>query len=95
MNTKLVYFVPNSFTQLDIMYGIHCTTNQECRNMNMKEAYKNSKCIDECIVDDSIKDYLIFTFVETVIDGEYDVEFFEIGFERLIEDCNKVEMIIG
>lgn len=95
MNTKIVYLVPDSFNELDIVFGIHCTTNQECRNMSMEDAYKNSKCIDQCIIDDSIKDYLIFTFMEAVTDGEYDVGFFEIGFDRLIKDCKKVEMIIG
>ena len=95
MNIKTVYLVPDSYAELDLMCGIWCTTNQECKNMSMKDAFKNSKLLDNCIIDDSIKDYLIFTFMEMTIDEVYDVEFFEIGFDRLIEDCKKVEMIIG
>lgn len=54
--------------QVDFLHGIMCTDNFECKDMSMEEAYKNSKCISGSIVDESIKDCLIFTFlIESII----------------------------
>lgn len=53
--------------QIDFLYDIWCTDKFECRNMSMKDAFSNSKCISGCIVDESIKDSLIFTFLNLLI----------------------------
>ena len=52
--------------QVDFLHGIWCTNDFECRNMSMKDAFKNSKCISGRIIDESIKDCLIFTFFDVV-----------------------------
>lgn len=77
----------------DFIYGIWCTDNFECRNMSMKDAFSNSKCISGCIIDESIKDSLIFTFFEPV---NYPVDkdtFIEISYEDLLEWCEKINMV--
>lgn len=79
---------------IDFMSGIWCTDNFECRNMNMEDAKKNSKCISGCFIDESIKDCLIFTFFDPV---NYSVDkdtFIEIAYEDLLEDfCKEIEMV--
>lgn len=72
---------------IDFMSGIWCTDNFECRNMNMKDAISNSECISGCVIDESIKNCLIFTFFDPV---NYPVEeetFIEIPYEDLMEWC--------
>lgn len=79
---------------IDFMSGIWCTDNFECRNMSMKDAKKNSECISGCIIDESIKDCLIFTFFDAV---NYFVEedtLIEISYEDLLEYCNEIEMVM-
>ena len=51
---------------IDFLNSIWCTDNFECRNMDMKDAKKNSECISGSIIDESIKDCLIFTFFDVV-----------------------------
>jgi len=78
---------------IDFLHGIWCTDNFECRNMDMKDAKKNSECISGSIIDESIKDCLIFTFFDKV---NYSVDkdtFIEISYENLMEWCEEVEMI--
>ncbi len=52
--------------KIDFLNNIWCTDNFECRNMDMKDAKKNSECISGSIIDESIKDCLIFTFFDVV-----------------------------
>ncbi len=73
--------------------NIWCTDNFECRNMDMKDAKKNSECISGSIIDESIKDCLIFTFFDKV---NYPVDkdtFIEISYENLMEWCEKINMV--
>lgn len=75
---------------IDFMRGIWCTDNFECRNMSMKDTKKNSQCISGCIVDENIKDCLIFTFFDPV---NYSVEkdtFIEISYEDLLGYCKEI-----
>lgn len=79
--------------QIDFLHGIWCTDNFECRNMSMKEAFDNSKYISGCVIDESIKECLIFTFFDSV---NYSVDkdtFIEISYENLLEWCEKINMV--
>lgn len=61
--------------------------------MNMEDAKKNSQCISGCIIDESIKNCLIFTFFDPV---NYSVDkdtFIEISYEDLLEYCKESKMI--
>lgn len=78
---------------IDFMSGIWCTDNFECRNMSMKDAKKNSECISGCVIDETIKECLIFTFFDPV---NYPVDkdtFIEIPYEDLLEFCKEIEMV--
>ncbi len=78
----------------DFFHSIWITNNFKCRNMGMKEAFNNSKCISGCIIDDSIKDSLIFTFFDTVQYGLDEDQFVEISYETLLECCcEEVEIV--
>ena len=79
--------------QVDFLHGIWCTNDFECRNMSMKDAFKNSKCISGRIIDESIKDCLIFTFFDAVNYPVKEDEFVEISYEELLEWCEKINMI--
>ena len=79
--------------KIDFLYGIWCTNNFECRNMNMKDALKNSRCISGCIVNEGIKDCLIFTFFDAVNYSVKKDEFVEISYENLLEWCEEIEMV--
>ena len=70
--------------QVDFLHGIWCTNDFECRNMSMKDAFKNSKCISGRIIDESIKDCLIFTFFDAVNYPVKEDEFVEISYEELL-----------
>lgn len=79
--------------KIDFLHSIWCTDNFECRNMSMKDAFSNSKCISGCIIDESIKDCLIFTFFDRI---NYSVDkdtFIEISYENLMEWCEKVKVV--
>ena len=59
----------------------------------MEDSFSKSKCISGSIVDESIKDCLIFTFFDRV---NYPVKkdtFVEISYEDLLGYCEEVEMI--
>lgn len=78
---------------IDFMSGIWCTDNFECRDMSMKDAKKNSECISGCIIDETIKECLIFTFFDPV---NYSVDkdtFIEIPYEDLLEYGKEIEMV--
>lgn len=74
--------------------GIWCTDNFECRNMGMEDAKKNSECICGCIINEIIKDCLIFTFFDPV---NYSVDkdtFIEIPYEDLLKEfCKEIIMV--
>ena len=98
LKSKKVYRVFNnnelwSKKQVDFLHGIMCTDNFECRNMSMEDSFSKSKCISGSIIDESIKECLIFTFFDKV---NYPVKkdtFVEISYEDLLEYCEEVEMI--
>lgn len=80
--------------QVDFLHSIWCTQNQNVRNMSMKDAFSNSKHISGAIINESIKDCLIFTFYDNV---NYLVEkdtFVKITFEELLEFCEEVELFV-
>lgn len=79
--------------KIDFLNSIWCTDNFECRNMNMEDAFKNSRCISERIIDENIKDCLIFTFFDAVNYPVKEDEFVEISYEDLLEWCEEVEMV--
>ena len=59
----------------------------------MEDSFSKSKCISGSIIDESIKECLIFTFFDKV---NYPVKkdtFVEISYEDLLEYCEEVEMI--
>jgi hypothetical protein len=79
--------------KIDFLNNIWCTDNFECRNMSMKDALKNSECISGSIIDESIKDCLIFTFFDVVNYPVKKDEFVEISYENLLEWCEEIEMV--
>lgn len=99
LKSKKVYRVFNnnelwSKKQIDFLHGIWCTDNFECKNMSMEDAFNNSECISGCVIDESIKDCLIFTFFDRV---NYPVKkdtFVEISYEDLLKYSEQVEMIV-
>ena len=79
--------------KIDFMHGIWCTDNFECRNMDMKDAFDNSEYISGCVIDESIKDCLIFTFFDKV---NYPVKkdtFVQIPYGDLLGYCEKIKMV--
>ena len=61
--------------------------------MSMEDAFNNSVYISGCVIDESIKDCLIFTFFDKV---NYSVEedtFVQIPYEELLEYCEKIKMV--
>lgn len=79
--------------KIDFLNSIWCTDNFECRNMSMKDALKNSECISGRIVDESIKNGLVFTFFDAVNYPVKEDEFVEIPYEDLMEYCKEIEMV--
>lgn len=77
----------------DFINGIWCTDNFDCRNMNIQDAFDNSKRISGGIIDESIKECLIFTFLDTVNYGVETDKFIELSFEELFNFCEEVECI--
>lgn len=78
---------------IDFLHGIWCTDNFECRNMGMEYAFNNSEYISGCVINESIKDCLIFMFFDSV---NYSVDrdtFIEISFEDLLEYCKEIEIV--
>ena len=100
LKSKKVYRVFNnnelwSKKQVDFLHGIMCTDNFDCRNMSMEDSFNNSEYISGCVIDESIKECLIFTFFDKV---NYPVKkdtFVEISYEDLLEYCEEVEMIVN
>ncbi len=79
--------------KIDFLHGIWCTDNFECRNMSMKDAFSNSEYISGCVIDESIKDCLIFTFFDVVNYPVKEDTFIEISYEDLMEWCQEINMV--
>ena len=93
ITTKTVYVVTDNSNAFDEIIGAWCTDNIECKNMSFEDARKHSKCLNGKIIDESIKNCLLFTFHDAVNHGLKKDEFVEIKYEDLIAECEKVEMI--
>lgn len=79
--------------KIDFLHGIWCTDNFECRNMSMKDAFSNSEYISGCVIDESIKDCLIFTFFDVVNYPVKEDTFIEISYEDVMEWCQEINMV--
>jgi len=97
ITTKTLYKVPyriGDFGLFGMPAGIWCTENIECRDMTLEDAMANSKCISNCIIDESIKNLLIFTFYDAVNYGGEKDEFLEVEYEELIAGCKPIEVVV-
>ena len=74
--------------------GIWCTDNFDCENMSIKDAQSNSVCLSGNIFDESIKDCLIFTFLDAVNYGLEKDKFVKIEYEDLIAECKAIELVV-
>lgn len=77
----------------DFINGIRCTDNFDCRNMNIQDAFENSDCISSKIIDENIKECLIFAFLDTVNYGVEEDKFIELSFEELLNFCEEIESV--
>lgn len=94
ITTKTVYIVPdNSDRVFDEIIGVWCTNNMECENMSFEDARKHSICLNGKIIDESIKECLLFTFYDAVNHGLEKDEFVEIKYEDLIAECRPIEIV--
>ena len=97
---KKVYEVPDildDYAGLSGLFstsvGIWCTDNLDCENMSIKDAQSNSVCLSGNIFDESIKDCLIFTFLDAINYGLEKDKLVRIEYEELVAECKKIEMI--
>lgn len=97
---KTVYKVPNilddyaGFSGLfSTSVGIWCADNLDCENMSIKDAQSNSMCLSGNIFDESIKDCLIFTFLDAINYGLEKDKFIKIEYEELIAECKAIELL--
>lgn len=97
ITTKTLYRLPNCLESFEgiasIPFGVWCTTNQNVKNMTMEEARKISHCISGRLIDESIRDCLIFAFLDEANYGYEKDKFVEITFEELIAECEPIEVI--
>ena len=97
ITTKTLYRVPDIFENFDdisqIVFGVWCTENQDVRNMGMEESWKHSIRLNGQIIDESIKNCLIFAFLDSANYAYDDDKFIEISFEDLIKDCKPIELV--
>ena len=73
--------------------GVWCIDNPNCENMSIEDAQNNSICLSGNIFDESIKNCLIFTFLDAI---NYELEkdqFIKIEYEELVAECKQIEMI--
>lgn len=94
---KTVYRVPNILETFEgacgTPMGVWCTDNPNCANMSIEDAQNNSICLSGNIFDESIKNCLIFTFLDAI---NYELEkdqFIKIEYEELVAECKQIEMI--
>lgn len=98
---KTVYKVPDilddyaGFSGLfNTPVGIWCTDNLDCESMSIKDAKSNSVCLSGNIFDESIKDCLIFTFLDAVNYGLEKDKFVKIEYEDLVAECKSIELVV-
>lgn len=95
---KTVYRVPNILETFEgtcgTQMGIWCTDNPNCENMSIEDAQNNSVSLSGNTFDESIKDCLIFTFLDAINYGLAKDQFIKIEYEELIAECKQIEMIV-
>lgn len=98
---KKVYEVPDildDYAGLSGLFstpvGIWCTDNFDCENMSIKDAQSNSVCLSGNIFDESIKDCLIFTFLDAVNYGLEKDKFVKIEYEELVAECKIFNLVV-
>ena len=95
---KTVYRVPNILETFEgacgTPMGVQCTDNPNCENMSIEDAQNNSICLSGNIFDESIKDCLIFTFLDAINYGLEKDKLVRIEYEELVAECKKIEMIV-
>lgn len=96
---KTMYRVPKNDLLSDGMfgtiYGIRCTDNMAVRHMTMKDAAKHSIPIEGHIIDESLRECLIFTFFDSTNYSVKEDTFVEITYEDLIEECKPIEIVVN
>lgn len=94
---KTLYEVPDILESDKELFstpvGIWCTDNLDCENMSIKDAQSNSVCLSGNIFDESIKDCLIFTFLDVLNYGLEKDKFIKIEYEELIDKCKAIELL--
>ena len=80
--------------KIDFIHGIWCTDNLDCENMSIKDAQSNSVCLSGNIFDESIKDCLIFTFLDAVNYGLEKDKFVKIEYEELVAECKIFNLVV-
>ncbi|MCM1044454.1 MAG: hypothetical protein NC417_02990 [Candidatus Gastranaerophilales bacterium] len=98
IKTKTLYRVPNMFETFEGVCGtptgVWCTDNLDCQNMSIEDAQNNSVCLSGNVINESIKDQLIFTFLDTVNYSLAKDKFMKIEYEELIAECKSIEMVV-
>lgn len=98
IKTKTLYRVPDILETFKgacgTPVGVWCTDNPDCENMSIKDAQSNSICLSGNVIDESIKDCLIFTFLDAVNYGIENDKFVKIEYEELIAECIAVVMVV-
>jgi hypothetical protein len=98
ITTKTVYQVTGNDDLLSFYFivGIYISDNPNVRNMSLEEALKNGKLINGAIIDESIKDYIIYSFFDALNYGLEADEYVEIKWEELINEyCKPMQAIIN
>lgn len=100
ITAKTVYKVPDNLDDyagfsglFSTPVGIWCTNNFDCETMSIKNEQSNSVCLSGNIFDESIKDCLIFTFLDTINYGLEKDKFVKIEYEELVAECNQIKII--
>lgn len=97
IKTKTLYKVPDILETFEgecgTPMGVWCTDNPDCENMNIDDAQSNSVCLSGNIIDESIKDCLIFTFLDVANYGIEKDKFMKIEYEELIAECKAIELV--
>lgn len=98
ITTKTVYKVPNILESDRELFstpvGIWCADNIECENMSIEDAQNNSVCLSGNVIDESIKDCLVFTFLDVINYGIEKNKFVKIEYKELIAECETIETIV-
>ena len=79
--------------RIDFTHGIWCTDNFECRDMGIEDAFNNSECIIGCVIDESIKDCLVYTFFDRVNYSVKEDTFVEIPYGDLLGYCEQIKVV--